>query len=173
MRLSVDTDSPDYHDVIHFIDVVTIDGTIIRSCRSIDVAAGEAECFTMPFRSTDGIHVDTHIVKGKVDIVWKPSKSSVFLYCKKDWEEREKRRTIDTGDTVYHGPSGEEWIVAFVRSEMLAWCGWPAGMVKLAECKLVKKATKEERLSLLRTMADIGQDDMRWRYAKQALEEAQ
>lgn len=92
MKLSVDTDSPDYHDVIHFIDVITIDGTIIRSCRSIDVTKGEAVCFTLPYRSTDGVHVDCHTVKGKVEIIWKPSTSSVFHYLKNDWEGREAER---------------------------------------------------------------------------------
>ena len=35
--------------------------------------------------------------------------------------------TIDTGDTVKHGPTGETWVVAYVQGDRLAWCGWPEG----------------------------------------------
>jgi len=29
---------------------------------------------------------------------------------------------IDTGDYVLHKPSGETWLVAFVKDEKLWWC---------------------------------------------------
>lgn len=62
--------------------------------------------------------------------------------------------TIDTGDHVKHGPSGEEWLVARTNSLHLFPCGWPPTRADLADCTLIKKATPEERLSLLRDLAD-------------------
>lgn len=64
--------------------------------------------------------------------------------------------TIDTGDTVLHGKTGETWVVAYVEGNRLAWCGWPEGTADLADCTLVEKATPEARLTLLRQMADSG-----------------
>jgi len=57
---------------------------------------------------------------------------------------------IDTGDTVYHTPTGEKWIVAYVRGDRLAWCGWPEGEAALSDCTLITKATPDERDELLR-----------------------
>jgi len=73
---------------------------------------------------------------------------------------------IDTADVVFHKPSGERWVVAFVRGEYLAWCGWPQGEAKLFDCELVKKATSEARDKLLTEMANMNdQSDPRCRYA--------
>lgn len=78
--------------------------------------------------------------------------------------------TIDTGDTVKHGPTGETWIVAYVRGEYLAWCGWPEGEARLSDCTLIEKAGAEDRERLLREMAAMPEDDARRRYARTALE---
>ena len=77
--------------------------------------------------------------------------------------------TIDTGDHVKHGPTGETWLVAFVEGDRLAWCGWPPGLADLADCTLVQKATPGEREKLLASMAEIGEGDMRGRYARRVL----
>lgn len=77
--------------------------------------------------------------------------------------------TIDTGDHVKHGPTGEEWVVAYVRGDRLAWCGWPEGEAALADCTLTKKATPERRDALLQEMATLG-DTARGRYARARLE---
>ena len=77
---------------------------------------------------------------------------------------------IDTGDVVLHAPTGEEWIVAYVRGDRLAWCGWPQGEAALADCSLVKKATDNERLKLLHDLAAINAPDMRCSYARNRLE---
>jgi len=61
---------------------------------------------------------------------------------------------IDTGDSVYHTPTGETWLVARVDGDKLAWCGWPEGWADLADCTLTEKATPEERTKLLRRLAD-------------------
>lgn len=76
---------------------------------------------------------------------------------------------IDTGDYVKHGPTGETWVVAFVEGDRLAWCGWPEGSADLADCTLVQKAASGERERLLSSMAQIGDGDMRGRYARRVL----
>jgi hypothetical protein len=76
---------------------------------------------------------------------------------------------IDTADHVYHAPSGETWVVAYVEGDRLAWCGWPEGEAALSDCELVEKATPEQRQKLLWQMAD-GRNDRRSRYAKQRID---
>lgn len=79
--------------------------------------------------------------------------------------------TIDTGDTVFHKPTGEYWIVACVQGDRLSWCGWPEGMANVNDCKLVKRATTEERQELIHTLSNIkDQHDHRGRYARYILE---
>jgi hypothetical protein len=72
---------------------------------------------------------------------------------------------IDTGDAVLHGPTGEEWLVAYVRGDRLAWCGWPEGEAALSDCALVRKATPAQRDKLLEEMA--ASSGTRARYAQQ------
>lgn len=76
---------------------------------------------------------------------------------------------IDTGDHVHHKPSGEDWVVAFVRGDRLAWAGWPEGLAALADCTLITKATPDARDKLLRDLADMGSSDSRCRYARERL----
>lgn len=77
--------------------------------------------------------------------------------------------TIDTGDHVRHAPSGEEWVVAYVQGDRLAWCGWPEGEALLADCTLLSKATPEYRQKLLQDMAAMPGDDARKWYAVRRL----
>lgn len=74
---------------------------------------------------------------------------------------------IDTADHVHHEPSGEEWVVAYVRNGKLAWCGWPCGEANLSDCRLIRKATDAERDRLLREMSDC--NDPRGSYARERL----
>lgn len=60
---------------------------------------------------------------------------------------------IDTADHVKHSPTGETWVVGYVRGDKLAACGWPDTLANLSDCTLVKKATGPERLSLLQELA--------------------
>lgn len=60
---------------------------------------------------------------------------------------------IDTGDFVLHRPTGEEWVVAYVRGDRLAACGWPDTLADLSDCELVKKATPEKRQEMLELLA--------------------
>lgn len=76
---------------------------------------------------------------------------------------------IDTGDTVKHGPTGETWIVAYVRGDRLAWVGWPEGEASLEHCTLVQKAPPGYQDKLLREMAAMRADDARKRYAAHRL----
>ncbi len=80
---------------------------------------------------------------------------------------------MDTGDVVLHHPTGEKWVVAFVKGDRLAWCGWPEGTANVSDCELITPATPEERLSLLRQMAAMQGPDMRKTYALDRLEEAE
>lgn len=72
---------------------------------------------------------------------------------------------IDTGDSVHHTPSGEDWIVAYVQGDRLAWVGWPEGEARLEDCTLLEKAKPERRRQLLESMAAIPGNDARQRYA--------
>ena len=76
---------------------------------------------------------------------------------------------IDTADIVHHVPSGETWVVAYVRSDRLAWCGWPQGEALLTDCTLIQKASPEARLTLLQEMAAMQSNDARQRYAVRRL----
>ena len=79
--------------------------------------------------------------------------------------------TIDTGDTVFHRPTCEDWLVAFVDGDRIAWCGWPEGTGGLADCELLEKATPDARAKLLADMAAMHGDDPRARYARRVLAE--
>ena len=79
---------------------------------------------------------------------------------------------IDTGDTVLHVPSQEEWIVAFVSGDYLCPCGWPLCYAKLSDCKLVEKADSGRKRDILNQMARCGGDDPRRHYAIDTLDKA-
>lgn len=65
-----------------------------------------------------------------------------------------KPALIRTGDTVLHKPSGESWVVACVRGDYLAWCGWPEGEAKLADCELQTSATDEQHWYWVQQIAE-------------------
>lgn len=75
---------------------------------------------------------------------------------------------IDTGDHVHHMPSGATWIVAYVEDNELIPCSLPLFFAKLADCKLIYKATHEERHQLLVQMS-IENKRTRGRYARKVL----
>lgn len=66
--------------------------------------------------------------------------------------------TIDAGDTVEHGPTGEIWDVACVDGDRLSPAGWPPTLAKLEDCALKEKATPEKRREMLRAFALMGPD---------------
>jgi hypothetical protein len=85
--------------------------------------------------------------------------------------EQETPPEIDTGDFVLHKPSGEEWVVAYVKDGRLAACGWPDEIVPVADCVLTKKATPAARRALLETLA--GSYGHRCAYARAALSQSE
>lgn len=78
---------------------------------------------------------------------------------------------IRTGDHVRHIPSGETWVVAFVEDHtgLLCACGWPCELVPIAQCQLVKQASDEESLALVRKLAAISEPDIRRSWAQRWL----
>jgi hypothetical protein len=76
---------------------------------------------------------------------------------------------IDTGDVVFHHPTGENWVVAYVRDGRLAWIGWPKGEALLADCELREPSDDAYRMEMLQRMAQINADDARGRYARHRL----
>lgn len=50
------------------------------------------------------------------------------------------------GDAVKHGPSGEEWLVAFADPERneLSPAGWPESYAKISDCTLIRQCSDEE-----------------------------
>ena len=65
--------------------------------------------------------------------------------------------TIRTGDTVYHHPTKEKWVVAYADDERdeLAWIGWPPGHAKLSDCTLLKSCSDEDHLKELRALSQM------------------
>jgi len=92
-----------------------------------------------------------------------------------DWDGPGERDDDDSpqeprcGDHVHHGPTGEDWVVAHVSNGKLAWCGWPAGVADLSDCRLIKQCTDEEHLKLVNEIASIGSDDFRATHARRYL----
>jgi len=61
-----------------------------------------------------------------------------------------KKSEIQAGDTVRHGPTGEEWFLLGVNKEKNRVCvaGWPPTMADLSDCTLTEKGngiTEEEK----------------------------
>lgn len=71
------------------------------------------------------------------------------------------RLPIDCGDHVHHGPSGEDWLVAYVHEGRLAPSGWPACLAALSDCTLIRRASEEEFIQHLREWADNVCDEHR------------
>lgn len=52
---------------------------------------------------------------------------------------------IEQGDSVYHRPSGETWLVLGVnhKKDELCVAGWPPTIAKISDCELVEKGNRE------------------------------
>lgn len=64
--------------------------------------------------------------------------------------------TIDVGDHVHHAPTGEDWVVRYVRGDRLSWLGWPPGEALVSDCTLIHKASPEERAKVVELLAQRG-----------------
>lgn len=102
MKLSSDKNHPDYHDVVWFVDQVTLDGTVVKSCVHLDTDAKELVCFSQPLKVVNDV-LQTHIAKGKIGIIWRSAVQSdnkligsgslgLLESLKRDWEQREMLR---------------------------------------------------------------------------------
>lgn len=78
-------------------------------------------------------------------------------------------RPYRTGDVIRHIPSDEEWLVADVTSTHIGCCGWPHTLAPFSDVELVKAATDEAHLKLLREMANMSSPDPRRSYAQDQL----
>lgn len=74
---------------------------------------------------------------------------------------------IDTSDDVRVEAVGENWLVAMNEDGYVTCCGYPESKVKVEDCVLVKKATADERHTLLLALAKI--DGPRGIYARRVL----
>lgn len=63
-----------------------------------------------------------------------------------------------TGDSCFHKPTGETWLVAFVDEARghVAPCGWPMCLAQLTDCTLVESCSDEESEKWLQRLADMG-----------------
>ena len=68
---------------------------------------------------------------------------------------------IEIADTVHHGPTGEDWIVARVDDRFVWPAGWPPGRADKADCVLVKKATEEKRDLMICRLRNLPESDER------------
>ncbi len=106
---------------------------------------------------------------------WQTTKENVKAVSKtKRGEEMKLTReqeTIDTADHVFHIPTGEVWVTAFVRNGKLACCGWPLSMEPIENFLVHKKASEDERMKLLEDMANMSEGDARTIYAQDKLKQ--
>jgi len=61
--------------------------------------------------------------------------------------------TFRCGDHVHHGPSGEDWVVAYVDGNDLAACGWPDSLARTSDCTLIKAVTDADHRKWLEDVA--------------------
>jgi hypothetical protein len=105
MKISADSKNPNYHNVVHYMDDVLVNGARLSNVVEFDTEKGEALCITQPPTDDGTGHVKTHIVKGKIAIIWRAAAAKsdngivdpdkMFRFFKQDWEERERGRKVN------------------------------------------------------------------------------
>jgi len=75
------------------------------------------------------------------------------------------------GDTVFHEPTGETWILAVDQfGNRVSPCGWPETIADAADCELKVAASDDERAEQLRRSSEIQEPhDVRRREARHQL----
>lgn len=68
---------------------------------------------------------------------------------------------IEIADTVHHGPTGEDWVVARVTDRHVYPAGWPPCRADLADCTLIGKATEKQRAEMLANLRKLPPSDER------------
>ena len=75
-----------------------------------------------------------------------------------------------TGDIVHHGPSKEDWLVAYAENGKVCACGWPCTLAEEADCQILQTASDESHVALLRELAAMRHtNDPRCLYARRVL----
>jgi hypothetical protein len=92
MKLHADSKHPDYHEIVHFVKEIRLDGTPLKNCVGFNLTCKPhiATVATMPIKSSDAVHIDTHEVRGTLEIDWNGGKLFEHLY--NDWVRREEER---------------------------------------------------------------------------------
>lgn len=68
---------------------------------------------------------------------------------------------IEIADTVHHGPTGEDWVVARVTDRHVYPAGWPPCRADLADCTLIGKATEKQRAEMMANLRKLPPSDER------------
>ncbi|MFI0399622.1 MAG: hypothetical protein ACH34X_11100 [Thiolinea sp.] len=92
------------------------------------------------FSTDDEMHKDM----GKKEIFYTEDGGDDWKYLTEEFP--------NTGDTVFHKPSQETWLVVYAdyKTGKLSWCGWPqGGEADISDCTLIKKATSEEMQQMI------------------------
>lgn len=94
MKLFIDSKHPSYHEVVHFVKEVRLNGHVLKNCVGFDLTnkPNVATVATMPIKASDGVHIDTHEVKGTLEIDWQDGTLFQHLYAQ--WLERERVRNL-------------------------------------------------------------------------------
>ena len=82
------------------------------------------------------------VLKGGIPC-WGPARANGWCWSHRKEEEKDVME-IQAGDTVVHGPTGEDWFILGVNSHDGLVCvgGWPATIGKLSDCTLITKAKR-------------------------------
>ena len=79
---------------------------------------------------------------------------------------------IDVGDTVYHRPTKENWTVALCENGRVYWCGYPfGGSGDIHDCELIEKAEEDDRIRVIKMVANTTGDQLPILRAKELLNE--
>jgi hypothetical protein len=80
----------------------------------------------------------------------------------------ERTRIFRAGDVVRHGPSGEEWMLAYGDAEggdgTVCACGWPNTISRATDCTMVEAATDDAHMARLRAWGVDGGGQRDWRH---------
>lgn len=83
------------------------------------------------------------------------SRLEIALAEIKHCEEAAQLFPFRAGDHVKHAPTGETWVLACDQNgEYVNPAGWPESVAIARHCRIVKAATDQERLEMLREAAN-------------------
>lgn len=82
-----------------------------------------------------------------------------------------ERKPLRAGDTVYHMPSKETWVLAADEEDgRVICCGWPETIAKASDCELREAATDTYRIKMLQDVAAGPRPSARTSWAKRCLD---